>query len=97
MILKAFLDFTKSRPLTFYEGEERGVIHIAMDAPYCPNLQMKFREHAKNKGLAVKGDVTDHDIKGIVEGNKALIAETFMAIFTQKRHFLRITANAMLP
>jgi len=32
-----FLDFTRVRPLTFYDGEdEHGVKHADMTAPYCP-------------------------------------------------------------
>lgn len=56
VVLKDFLDFTKTRPLTFYEGGEKGVVHVAMDAPYCPNLGRKFKEYAKTMGLNIKGD-----------------------------------------
>lgn len=56
VVIKDFLDFTKTRPLTFYEGGEKGVVHVAMDAPYCPNLGAKFKEYAKTMGLAIKGD-----------------------------------------
>ncbi|MHB1419025.1 MAG: S-methyl-5'-thioadenosine phosphorylase [Bacillota bacterium] len=38
-ILDQFVDFTKSRPSTFYEGGEQGVVHIDMTEPYCPELR----------------------------------------------------------
>jgi len=56
VVLKDFIDFTKNRPLTFYEGGKSGVAHVAMDAPYCPNLREKFINHAKKTGLEIKGD-----------------------------------------
>ena len=31
-----FLDFTKSRAVTFYTGGERGVVHDDVTATYCP-------------------------------------------------------------
>lgn len=30
-----FLDFTKSRVMTFYDGDHTGVVHTDMTAPYC--------------------------------------------------------------
>jgi len=56
VVLKDFIDFTKSRPLTFFEGGEGRVAHVAMDEPYCPNLRKKFVEHATKMGLDVKGE-----------------------------------------
>jgi len=144
VVLKDFMDFTKSRPLTFYEGENKGVAHVAMDAPYCRNLRDKFIHHAKKTGLGIKGDavyvctegprfetaseikmyktlggdvvgmtnvpevvlakelgmcyqavgiitnwctgikgqVMEHDIKGIMEKNKALVTKTFISVLT---------------
>ncbi len=34
-----FIDFTKTRPSTFYEGGEQGVLHCDMTIPYCPDLR----------------------------------------------------------
>jgi len=56
VMLKDFMDFTKTRPLTFYEGSETGVAHVAMDAPYCRNLREKFLNSAQKTGLEIKGD-----------------------------------------
>jgi len=34
-----FLDFTKCRPLTFYEGGHAGLRHVDVTEPYCPALR----------------------------------------------------------
>lgn len=34
-----FLDFTKSRVQTFYEGGSDGVVHVDMTEPYCPEVR----------------------------------------------------------
>lgn len=38
VVLDQFIDFTKGRFQTFYEGEDKGVLHIDMTYPYCPDL-----------------------------------------------------------
>ncbi len=37
VLIRDFLDFTKSRPMTFYDGAN-GVIHVSMGEPYCRML-----------------------------------------------------------
>lgn len=54
VVIKDFIDFTKSRPVTFYDGKE-GVIHTDMSDPYCQNLRRHFEEVAKEEGLDVAG------------------------------------------
>jgi 5'-methylthioadenosine phosphorylase len=44
VVLSNFLDFTKQRPTTFYEGPsslvpEKEVVHIDVTYPYCPQLR----------------------------------------------------------
>jgi len=39
VFLDQFIDFTKSRPLTFFEGGETGVVHTDMTNPYCRELR----------------------------------------------------------
>ncbi len=39
VIIDQFIDFTKQRPLTFYEGEEGYVVHIDFSEPYCPDIR----------------------------------------------------------
>ncbi len=57
VLLKDFLDFTKTRPVTFYDGHE-GVIHTTMSDPYCQNLRGLFMESAAAAGIRVAGDAT---------------------------------------
>ena len=37
-----FIDLTKSRVSTFYEGGERGVVHVDMTHPYCLQLRREM-------------------------------------------------------
>ena len=39
VLLDQFIDFTKGRIQTFYEGGEAGVLHVDMTQPYCPDLR----------------------------------------------------------
>ncbi|MCE5286113.1 MAG: S-methyl-5'-thioadenosine phosphorylase [Pelosinus sp.] len=39
-----FLDFTKNRITTFYDGGERGVVHVDVTEPYCPTLRKIITE-----------------------------------------------------
>lgn len=55
VVIKDFVDFTKVRPVTFYDGEN-GVKHVDMRDPYCRNMREKFHRYAKELGLDVKGD-----------------------------------------
>lgn len=48
-----FLDFTKSRAGTFFEGGE-GVIHCDMTEPYCRVLRQALTDCAVGKGLAIQ-------------------------------------------
>lgn len=56
VIIKDFLDFTKSRPVTFFEGGKEPVKHVDMSEPYCRNLREKFISISKNEGLDIKGE-----------------------------------------
>lgn len=51
-LLYQFIDFTKRRPQTFYEGGEGGVVHVDVTEPYCPELRDVLREAAR--GLKLK-------------------------------------------
>ncbi|MFZ5943772.1 MAG: S-methyl-5'-thioadenosine phosphorylase [Bacillota bacterium] len=42
VLLNQFIDFTKGRVQTFYEGDENGVLHIDMTNPYCTHLQQEI-------------------------------------------------------
>jgi len=44
-LLDQFIDFTKARKNTFFEGTE-GVLHVDMTEPYCQELSQALRENA---------------------------------------------------
>jgi len=46
-----FLDFTKGRASTFFDGVGQGVIHIDMTEPYCPRLRDILIRAAQILGL----------------------------------------------
>jgi len=48
VLVDQFLDFTKSRCSTFYEGGEAGVVHCDMTVPYCPRLRAAIVEASQN-------------------------------------------------
>lgn len=54
VLLDQFMDFTKSRPQTFYEGGERGVLHVDMTEPYCTSVRQVILEAAEKLSLPVK-------------------------------------------
>lgn len=57
-LLTQFLDFTKSRPQTFYEGGKGGVAHIDITEPYCPELRGVLMSTAKKLGLGLHPKAT---------------------------------------
>ncbi|MDD4169287.1 MAG: S-methyl-5'-thioadenosine phosphorylase [Desulfotomaculaceae bacterium] len=46
-----FLDFTKSRQTTFFDGGGAGVVHIDMTHPYCAELRDILSRAARSLGL----------------------------------------------
>lgn len=48
-----FLDFTKMRDNTFFEGGEDGVIHCDMTIPYCPDVRAAIQKAGDEMGLVV--------------------------------------------
>jgi 5'-methylthioadenosine phosphorylase len=50
-LLTQFLDFTKGRPSTYYEGEAAGVAHVDVTQPYCPDLGQALCAAARRRGL----------------------------------------------
>ena len=53
VLVDQFLDFTKCRPLTFYEGGDDGVLHVDVTHPYCPNLRRHIAEKAAELQIRV--------------------------------------------
>ncbi|GMG95493.1 S-methyl-5'-thioinosine phosphorylase [Tepidimicrobium xylanilyticum] len=56
VVIKDFIDFTKQRPLTFFEGGNEPVKHVDMSDPYCKNLRQRFYEAARTESIHIKGD-----------------------------------------
>lgn len=56
VLVDQFLDFTKSRPQTFFDGGERGVLHVDVSQPYCPDLRNQISIGAKKIGLNIKNN-----------------------------------------
>ncbi|MBN2260805.1 MAG: MTAP family purine nucleoside phosphorylase [Clostridiales bacterium] len=54
VIIDDFIDFTKSRIMTFYEGKS-GVKHVDMSEPYCSNLISIFLKKSMNSNVEIKG------------------------------------------
>lgn len=48
-----FLDFTKVRQQTFYEGGAEGVVHCDMTVPYCPEVRAAIEKSGQEQGLTV--------------------------------------------
>ncbi|MDI6642869.1 MAG: S-methyl-5'-thioadenosine phosphorylase [Candidatus Hodarchaeaceae archaeon] len=57
-LLTQFMDFTKCRPLTFYEGGKSGVVHIDVSEPYCPELRGVLTDIAKKLGFRLHPNAT---------------------------------------
>lgn len=53
-----FLDFTKSRSQTFYEGGVQGVLHVDVTDPYCKQLRQVIVEAGTKLNLAIKNGAT---------------------------------------
>jgi len=51
-----FIDFTKLRVSTFYEGGERGVVHVDMTSPYCDTLRQIVSLSATDLNFPVHSD-----------------------------------------
>lgn len=58
VLVEQFLDFTKSRPQTFYEGGDTGVLHVDMTQPYCHSVQRDIYQAAEKLGVALKDGAT---------------------------------------
>lgn len=56
VVVNDFIDFTKSRPVTFFDGGIESVKHVDMSDPYCKNMRKRLYEVSKELGLKIKGD-----------------------------------------
>jgi 5'-methylthioadenosine phosphorylase len=53
VVLDQFMDFTKRRPSTFFDGGKRGVAHVDMTQPYCPELREAVVKAAGKLGIKI--------------------------------------------
>jgi len=58
VLFQQFLDFTKGRPSTFFEGGKRGVAHVDMTSPYCPELRTILFKTARELRLPIHKSAT---------------------------------------
>lgn len=63
-VVDNFLDFTKRRPASFFDGGEDGVAHVDVTWPYCPEL----RAVALERGRAAELPVHDGGVYACTEG-----------------------------
>ncbi|WP_243149943.1 S-methyl-5'-thioadenosine phosphorylase [Thermaerobacter sp. PB12/4term] len=64
VLVDQFLDFTRNRVSTFFEGGEAGVVHIDVTEPYCPEI----RSHLEAAGKALGLPVTNGGVYVCTEG-----------------------------
>ena len=57
VVVDQFLDFTKARPATFYDGGS-GVAHVDVSDPYCPQLRRLLAVAAEELGVPVRAGGT---------------------------------------
>lgn len=53
VLVDQFLDFTKDRPTTFFDGEGGRVVHLDMTDPYCPDVRRRLAEAAAREGIPI--------------------------------------------
>lgn len=58
VLVDQFLDFTKGRSATFYEGDNRGVVHVDVTEPYCPHLRAILFEEGRKLGITIHNQGT---------------------------------------
>lgn len=53
VLVDQFLDFTRGRQSTFYDGDEQGVVHCDMTYPYCEEMRHIVERVATGLGIRV--------------------------------------------
>ena len=62
-VVDDFIDFTKNRVLTFFDGDE-GVNHVDMNEPYDQNLRKVLLQAGRNLNI----NISDGGIYGVLKG-----------------------------
>lgn len=53
VLVDQFIDMTKGRPSTYFEGGDAGVAHLDYTEPYCIEIRKAVRKAAQDNGIAV--------------------------------------------
>ena len=53
VLLDQFIDMTKAREGTFYDGERYGVAHLDMSHPYCASLRKAILAAGRKEGITL--------------------------------------------
>ncbi len=86
-----FIDFTKKREYTFYDGPK--VVHISMADPFCPELRKVFLDIAREKEYYLNFHTHDRATYVCIEGPRfSTRAESAMF-----RHFGDIIGMTLVP
>lgn len=64
VVIDQFIDLTKQRPLTFFEGDDGLVVHTDFTCPYCPEL----RQTILSAGDRIKQELVDGGCYVCTEG-----------------------------
>ncbi len=57
-LVTQFLDFTRGRQSTFFDGEEGKVVHVDVSEPYCPHLRGELQSAAMTTNEKLHADAT---------------------------------------
>lgn len=50
VLIDQFIDFTKTRPSTYFDGSDGHVVHLDYTEPYCPEVRAAIRNAASENG-----------------------------------------------
>lgn len=56
VLIKDFMDFTKGRVQTYFEGDQGKVAHVEMTDPYCLALRKRFADNIMSTPINYKGE-----------------------------------------
>lgn len=56
VIVDQFLDFTKARDHTFFDGDENGVVHTDVTKPYCPEIREALNQTGTKLNLKLHSE-----------------------------------------
>lgn len=88
VLVDQFLDFTKNRKSTFYEGGEGGVIHCDMTVPYCA----KLREALVTAGCELNLTIHNGGVYVCTEGPRFETAAEIQAFKILGGHLVGMTS-----